>query len=436
MKKTIFEKVKPKKQGFYFRNIKIDVAIKDKSMRMIFSGDIKKEFIFKSPHKLNEGIALLTAHICSIPFQIQAKRCTVITPLGHRRMERLVDIFKANMATYISLYPDYPNEIHATRIRRKAYDLVLKSVHNTAVPVIPKSAALAVSAGKESLLGAYLLRDVPTEFYTVNNPNFMTTALLKCPLAITRAPVFAPHGWRQEYNMTLPWRLFTLAAAADRAEVLFFGDEFETNQAMSLSKKKSKDLYHFFSDDFDQSVFISGLINWAVQDFTKTKMASLVPNLCELQIQGILDSVQGSKEQISCWCDTRWCDDCSKCRRFSLMFEALRGTSEPLTPLSKKTLALMNPTQMWSYCHPLQKRWGYLQTAAYAPGRDSLEILRNIIYLRRGYSKQLVDVSTDFLAQRIASKVMPIVPTPFDAWIDKELLRFKGVIDGRLLGNR
>jgi hypothetical protein len=92
----------------------------------------------------------------------------------------------------------------------------------------------------------------------------------------------------------------------------------------------------------------------------------------------------------------------------------------------------MTPTQMWAYCHPLQKRWSYLQTAAYAPGRDSLEILRNLIYLRRGYKKPLAQVSTDFLAQRISSSIMPIIPTPYDTWIDKELLRFKGAIDDRL----
>jgi hypothetical protein len=422
------------KKKFYFNKIKIDTSMTDTTMTMHFKGDIEKDYVFRSPHKINEAIALLTAHVCSIPFQIQAERFVITTPLKHRRMERFIEIFRANMATYISLYDDYPNEIRRYRLKQYSLRHVLDCVTNTSCLVAPQSAAIAVSAGKESLLGAYLLADIPTEHYTVNNANFMTNYLLKCPLDITRHPIHAPKGWRSEYNMTLPWRLFTLAAAADRAPVLFFGDEFETNQALSLHENYK--VTYFLTDDFDQSVYVSGLLNWALEDVTKTRLSSLVSNLCELQIQGILDDICSDyAKQVSCWGDIKWCDDCAKCNRFSLMFEALRGTSAPLTPLTDKAIARMTPTQMWAYCCPLQKRQSYLKLAAYAPGRDSLEILRNIIYKRRNIDTPIIPTSTDFLAQRLHSTTMPILPTPFDVFIDRRLLQFKARIDKYVDGN-
>lgn len=407
---------------FFYDHIHYDANVDGKELHVRVRGDVKKDFVFVASRPLNEPLALLTAHICSLPFQIQAKKCVVTPSLDHPKMEDFVRIFRANLATYLSLYPDYPHDIHVTHLDKADAKKVVTSLSTVQIKKMVNP-ALAASMGKESLLGYHLIQTKFPKFdnvYTVNNPNPLARHVLKCPLAITRAPVYAPSGWRQDFNMTLPWRLFILASMPSDVDWLIFGDEFETNQYFELVKGR-----FFFADDFDQSVYISGLLNDAVGDVTKTRLGSLVGNLCETQIQGIMDALPARyrKHQISCWTDTRWCCDCAKCNRFSMLFEALRGTSRPLPEMSLRFIDRMDTVRMWNYCHALKGNTRYEASSFFEPGRRSLDLIRLLIKTRRGMP--CIPMSTDFLKGFQTSKTFPMITTPFNSWISKHLEVFE-----------
>lgn len=418
---------------FLYDSIHYDATVRGNELRVKVRGDIQKDFLFKAPNTLNEPLALLTAHICSVPFQIQAKKCVVTPALKHERMDRLVRIFKANLSTYVSLYPDYPNDVHITSIDEHDALKVLSALNTVHIEKLDHP-AIAVSTGKESLLGWHLLNAYTrvsggsVDTYAVNNANMLAQHMIKCPLSITRHPLYGPSGWRQEYNMTLPWRIFTLASVSACTDWLIFGDEYETNQCFELSKGR-----FFFTDDFDQSVYVSGLINWAVKDLTNTRVSSLVGNLCEMQIQGIVDAVVPSKvrrQQISCWTDTRWCCDCAKCNRFSLLFEALHGRPDPLPSMPLNFIDRMDPVRMWNYCHALKGNPRYESSSFYTPGRKSLDLIRILIKMRRGM--RCLPVSTDFLRVFQTSDTLPLIDTPFNDVLAAQLEQFESRIQRKM----
>jgi hypothetical protein len=402
---------------FFYDLIQYDANVHGKELHVRVRGDVHKDFVFVSTHNLNEPLALLTAHICSIPFQIQAKKCVVTPDLEHEKMKELVRIFRANLSTYLSLYPDYPNDIHVTSLDQHDAKTILTALKTVHIKKIERP-AIAVSMGKESLLGYHLLKMHHSKIgvYTVNNPNALASHVLRCPLTLTRAPVYAPSGWRQDFNMTLPWRLFLLASMPKETDWLIFGDEFETNQCFELSKNR-----FFFADDFDQSVYVSGLINSAARDVTGTRLGSLVGNLCEMQIQGIIDTMPAHirNHQISCWTDTRWCCDCAKCNRFSMLFEALRGVPDPLPAMSLRFIDRMDTVRMWNYCHALKGNARYEASSFFAPGRKSLDLIRLMIKHRRGMP--CISMPTDFLTEFQTSRDFPMIETPFNSWLAERL---------------
>lgn len=434
-------------KDFFYQNINISVTITNNSVTLNISGDVKDKLAFKSATPINPDLALLVAHICAVPFQIQTKNFSIDQKLVNPRLRKVVTCYRANLSQHLSLNRNYQYSFNNYKLKRRDFRDILSIVKNTACPSeIPPMVSMALSSGKSSLLTAHFLQNTTTRYFSYNRvKSKLTTDILYCPRKLTYNFAFAPSEYRHFFRTMLPARIFTLAATS--TELLFFGDTFEANQAFTVPKEEAlinkkgkirrpgfRDC--FFSTTFGQSAYMNGLLNWAVEGITKTRITSLLSNLCELQVQGILDSLHGQHNQVSCDITATGCAYrtmlCPSCRKASLIFEALGSRKREGSRLSLpvvKHFENLSVEDIWHLfkASPECSR-AFKDSPAYKIAKRSTNLLKNIIRKKRGLPYN-ADTSIEWIASRIHTKFVPFFPTPFDTWIDQELLYFKNKLE-------